>query len=427
MKRIIRILGLALGLLLLFLASLVFTNSWLRQQNEQLLRDTLHSRAAQFADILALAKAGPPPWTPELADQLSRALDAEILVLDTPPSTAQTPRPSTTSIRWRFNHSFLNADGLPEAQVQVVLAPPPTVRAMALLQRVSAVLLSFALLLLLVLILLVVIDRRWLRSEDTTEASAPGAPSGEFTVLSHLAARSARQSVELEQERSERQRAEADSHLNQVLLNRALQEKINMGRDLHDGLIQSLYATGLTIQAGRRALTQDPAEARNLIETALQTLNAAIREVREYISGLAPEKLQERSFADSVQTLAHNLAAGRPIDYDLRIDEEAARHIPPDHVTDLLQIVREAISNSLRHGGARHISVRLHRHGNAIALLVHDNGSGFDIHRAERGHGRDNMQARAARLGATLRCNSEAGVGTRIVVEFSAPPLPENP
>ncbi len=427
MKRIIRIVGFALGFLLLFLASLVFTNGWLRQQNERLLRDTLRSRAAQFTDLLALTKVGPPPWTPEWTRQLGQVLDAEILVLDGPPTADQPPSPATTAARWRFNHTFRSADGGSVVHVQVVLAPPPTVRAMALLQRVSAVLLSFAFLLLLGLVLLFVIDRRWLRIDDTTEGPSPAAPPGEFTVLSHLAARSARQSVELEEERSERQRAEADSHLNQVLLNRALQEKIDMGRDLHDGLIQSLYATGLTIQAGRKALTQDPAEARNLIETALQTLNAAIREVREHISGLAPEKLQERSFAESVQTLAHDLAAGRAIAYDLRIDEEAARHIPPAHVTDLLQIVREAISNSLRHGGAHQISVRLHRHGNAVALLVHDNGSGFDPHRAERGHGRDNMQARAERLGATLRCSSEAGVGTRIVVEFSAPPLPDNP
>lgn len=427
MKRIIRIVGLALGFLLLFLASLVFTNGWLRQQNEQLLRDTLQSRAAQFTDLLALAKAGPPPWDPALAQQLGQALDAEVLVLDTLPPTGQPPLPTATSRRWRFNHLFHNADGGPDIAVQVVLAPPPTVRVMAMLQRVSAVLLSFALLLLLVMVLLVVIDRRWLKSDDTAESAPSAAPPGEFTVLSHLAARSARQSVELEQERSERQRAEADSHLNQVLLNRALQEKIDMGRDLHDGLIQSLYATGLTIQAGRRVLIQEPAEARNLLDTALQTLNAAIREVREHISGLAPEKLQQRSFAESVQTLARDLAAGRAIDFDLRIDEEAARHIPPAHVTDLLQIVREAISNSLRHGGAHHVSVRLHRHGNAIALLVHDNGSGFDPHQSERGHGRDNMQARAERLGATLRCTSEAGVGTRIVVEFSAPPLPENP
>ena len=419
MKRIIRFVGLALGLLLLFLAAVAFTNVWLRQQNEQLLRDTIRSRTAQFTEILALTKAGPPPWTQEFTHQLGQVFEAEITLQDTPPPAALSA-PSTGGVRWRFTHVFLDPEGNPIGHARVVLTPPPTVRAMVLLQRISALLLCLALLLLVTLILLLFIDRCWLRTDDTVAA-----PPNAFPVLQQLAACSARQSVELEQERGERLRAEADNNLQQILLNRALQEKIDMGRDLHDGLIQSLYATGLTIQASRKFIIENPAAARAQLETALQTLNAAIREVRDYISGLAPEQLQQRSFGQSVQALAKDLAAGRQVTYDLRIDEEAARHIPAAQSTDLLQIIREAISNSLRHGGARNISIRLHRHGNALALLVHDDGTGFDPQKAERGHGLDNMQARATRLGATLRCSSETGAGTRIVVELTAASAPD--
>ena len=425
MKRLIRIVGFALGLLLLFLAAVVCTNGWLRQQNEQLLRDTLHSRQAQFTDILVLTKAGPPPWSPDFTHQLGQVLGAEITVLTTPPPGGQSSA-VTGNGRWRFDHVFLNTAGNPAGYARVQFTPPPTVRAMTMLQRASALLLSFAFLLLGVLILLVFIDRRWLHTDDTDDASDAAMPAGEFTVISHLAQRSARQSVELEQERSERLRAEADKNLQRVLLNRALQEKIDIGRDLHDGLIQSLYATGLTIQASRKALAQDPSEARNLLDTALQTLNAAIREVRQYISGLGPDQLRQRSFAESVQALVNDLTAGREVVYEPRIDDEAARCIPPNHTTDLLQIVREAVSNSLRHGKARHISVRLHREGNALALLVHDDGSGFDPKLAQRGHGRDNMQARATRMGATLRCTSQTGAGTRIVLDFAAAPVSED-
>jgi signal transduction histidine kinase len=425
MKRLIRIFAFALGLLLLFLTAVVCTNTWLRQQNEQLLRDTLRSRAGQFSDILALTKAGPPPWSPEFTHQLGQALDANIVLLPPPPPNAKSPS-STAGVRWSFDHVFVNADGSPAGYARVHLAPPPTVRAMAMLQRASALLLSFAFLLLGVLILMVFINRRWLRTDDTDDSTGPATPAGEFNVLSQLAERSARQSVELEQERSERLRAEADKNLQQVLLNRALQEKIDMGRDLHDGLIQSLYATGLTIQASRKALPRDPAEARNLLETALQTLNAAIREVRQYISGLGPEQLRQRSFAESVQVLVNELIAGRAVAYESRIDDAAALRIPATHATDLLQIVREAVSNSLRHGQARHISVRLHREGNALALLVQDDGSGFDPKLAQRGHGLNNMQARATRVGASLRYTSQAGSGTRIVLEFNEAPGSED-
>jgi signal transduction histidine kinase len=373
----------------------------------------------QFTEILALTKAGPPPWSPAFTRQLGQVLDAEIVIPATPLPAALEEAPAPGG-RWQFTHIFQDAGGNPAGHARVLLTPPPTVRAMLLFQRISALLLCFALLLLVVLLLLMLIDRRWFRTEDTDAAPTEG-----FTVLKQIAARSARQSVELELERSERQRAEADNLLNQILLNRALQEKIDMGRDLHDGLIQSLYATGLTIQAGRKSIIQDPTEARSQLETALQTLNTAIREVRQYISGLAPEQLQQRSFAESVRTLSQDLAAGRTITFDLRIDEEAARHLSATQSTDLLQIIRESISNSLRHGGSSHIAVRLHRHGNSLALLIQDNGSGFDLKKAERGHGLDNMQARAARLGASLRCHSETSTGTRTIVEFTAAPAPD--
>jgi signal transduction histidine kinase len=84
---------------------------------------------------------------------------------------------------------------------------------------------------------------------------------------------------------------------------------------------------------------------------------------------------------------------------------------------EILQITREAISNSLRHGGATRISVRLHRNGPEVGLLVQDNGTGFDsAARAGHGHGLGNMQARANHLGAVLRIDSRPGDGTRVVL-----------
>jgi signal transduction histidine kinase len=424
MKRIIRIVGFTFALLLLFLVAIVFTNAWLRRQNEQLQRDTLRARATQLAALLDLSAAGPPPWSPEFHHKLGQALGAEIVLLD---PTAAPADAGAAPAGWRFEHVVRDADGRPAARLEVRLAPPATVRATVMFQRIGAILFALALLLLAGLVLLVVVDRRWLAPETASPDSAPAASPSEYNVLSQLAERSVRQSAELEQEREERQHAEADAHLKQILLNRALQEKIDMGRDLHDGLIQSLYATGLTIQAGRKALDQDPPAARARIESALQTLNAAIREVRTYIAGLGPDQLRQRSFADSVRAIVENLSAVREIATDLRIDEDAVLPLTSNQVTDLLQIIREALSNSLRHGHAKQISVRLHRNGAELCLLVHDDGRGFDPQLIARGHGLDNMQARADRLGATLRCQSEPGQGTRLVLTLTAPASPARP
>ena len=423
MKRIIHIVGFAFALLLLFLVTVVFTTGWLRRQNDRLRAETLKDRATQFAEVLELSRAGPPPWPEAFTQQLSQALDVEIVLLAAPPQPPAPAQSETGSAAWSFTHVFRTADGSPASCALVRVAPVPTVRAVLMLQRLSALLLFFALMLVLAMVLLVILDRRWLRTLDIDlgDNPPPRDNGSDFSMISHLAEHSVRQTAELEQAREERQRAEADTHLKQILLNRALQEKIDMGRDLHDGLIQSLYATGLTIQAGRKALDSAPGTARSQIDTALQTLNAAIREVRAYISGLGPEQLRQRSFADSVRAIVDHLAAGREIDADLRIDEEAAHRLPPGQITDLLQIVREAVSNSLRHGGARHIAIRLHRNGEELCLSAQDDGRGFDPHHVVRGHGLDNMQARADRVGAHLRCQSEPGQGTRLVLTFQAP------
>ena len=423
MKRIIRIVGFALALLLLFLVTVSFSTGWLKRQNDRLQADTLKSRATQFAEVLALTQVGPPPWSETFTQQLAQALNVEITLSATPFASPAPPPAIASNAAWTFEHVFRDADGTPVSYAHIGVTPSPTVRALLMLQRLSALLLFLALMLVLAMVALVILDRRWLRTLeiDLGDTSSLRENSTDFGVISHLAERSVRQSAELEQEREDRQRAEADAHLKQILLNRALQEKIDMGRDLHDGLIQSLYATGLTIQAGRKALDAAPATARSQIDTALQTLNAAIREVRTYISGLGPEQLRQRSFADSVRAIVGHLAAGREIETDLRIDEEAARRLAPAQVTDLLQILREAVSNSLRHGGAHRISIRLNRDGNRLCLSAEDDGRGFDPQHAVRGHGLDNMQARADRLAAQLRCQSEPGRGTRLVLTLNAP------
>jgi signal transduction histidine kinase len=84
-----------------------------------------------------------------------------------------------------------------------------------------------------------------------------------------------------------------------------------------------------------------------------------------------------------------------------------------------LHVSREAMSNSLRHGNATRITVRLHSAENEVCLLIQDNGAGFDSSRRTRsGHGLRNMQARAADLGASVRIESRAAEGTRVILTF---------
>lgn len=260
-----------------------------------------------------------------------------------------------------------------------------------------------------------------LRPSRGGETRAPFVPPrAELTALTQLAATSAAQKAALASERDHRARAEADALLSQQLLNRSLEEKIRLGRDLHDGIIQSLYAAGLTIESARSLAASAPAEADRLLEQTRQNLNRAIRDIRSYIAGLAPENLRQTTFTDALAAIVDELTGGRPLQFECKIDDIATARLSPLQSTEVLQIAREAMSNSLRHGAATRLTVRLHPGDNAVCLLVQDNGRGFPASAATSGssdgHGMANMQARAARLGGSLRVESTPAAGTRIVL-----------
>ena len=95
--------------------------------------------------------------------------------------------------------------------------------------------------------------------------------------------------------------------------------------------------------------------------------------------------------------------------------------IPPDQTADVMNILREAVSNSLRHGHARNITLLAGRSDREIALAVQDDGTGFAPKDGGHGHGLANMQVRATAMGGSLRVESSPGKGTRILLTLPVP------
>jgi len=273
----------------------------------------------------------------------------------------------------------------------------------------------------LALLLVVTPSLRPARSGDT--ASPFMRTRAEVGTLARLAESSVAQGEELSRERDVRRRAEEDARLKQQLLTQSLDEKIRLGHDLHDGIIQSLYAAGLMLESVRNLVKSNPDEAERRLEETRNSLNSAIRDVRAYIVGLAPENLRRAGFARGLSALVAELRAGRDVRLDIQIDDEAAGLLTPEQSLEALQLAREAVSNALRHGQARLVTLRLQRSDRELCLLVQDNGSGFTPGTPrEGGHGLGNMQARADRLGATLRITSVPGEGTRVVATLPIQP-----
>jgi signal transduction histidine kinase len=238
----------------------------------------------------------------------------------------------------------------------------------------------------------------------------------EMTTLASLAKTSLAQGEELSRERDVRRRAEEDAQLKQQMLTQSLDEKIRLGQDLHDGIIQSLYAVGLTLESVRELVKANPAEADRRLEKIRSGLNDTIHDVRAYITGLAPENLRRGGFSNALDTLLAELGAGRNARFDVQIDGDAAGLLSPDQSLQALQIAREAVSNALRHGGASVVTLRMHKSDHEVCLLIQDNGSGFNpATTRDGGHGLTNMQARAKTLGATVRVTSQPTEGSRIL------------
>jgi signal transduction histidine kinase len=302
----------------------------------------------------------------------------------------------------------------PRTTVSVPGETPPaaSVDTVLLSQRAALILAALALILTGTLIL-----SSALRPPRTGDTATPfDRTRTEVGALAKLAESSVAQGEELSRERDVRRRAEEDARLKQQLLTQSLDEKIRLGHDLHDGIIQSLYAAGLTLESVRTLVKQNPDEAERRLDATRQALNTAIRDVRAYLVGLAPENLRRAGFAHGLSALVAELKAGRDAQFDLKIDDEAAGLLSPEQSIETLQIAREAVSNALRHGRATAVTLRLQRSDRELCLLVQDNGAGFNPATTRAGgHGLGNMHARARRLGAELKITSAPGEGTRIL------------
>lgn len=199
-------------------------------------------------------------------------------------------------------------------------------------------------------------------------------------------------------------------------LRRAMEERDRMGRDLHDDIIQSIYAVGLNLEDCRRVIRQSPQQAEARVVSAIATLNNTIRSVRGFLAGLEPKVLNGREFKTALKSLALTSGEG-PTPFHLEVDPSAANSLTSVQATQLLHIAKEGMSNSLRHAQASSVTVSLHPVTTGVRLEVRDNGRGFRPEEVSGlGHGLRNMRARARELGAELEIHSAPGQGCAILV-----------
>ncbi|MFL5646287.1 MAG: GAF domain-containing protein [Chloroflexota bacterium] len=216
--------------------------------------------------------------------------------------------------------------------------------------------------------------------------------------------------------------------LEQVQRLTIVDERERIGRDLHDGIIQSIYAVGLSLEDVPDLVREDPDEVERRVERAIESLHVTIRDIRNFIFGLQPELLSGTTLLDGLRAVIEEFRHNSIIDVELEagdVDPE------PDQVVTahLLGIVNEALSNVARHSGATRakVWVRTDEAGD-LRLTIQDNGHGFDPSAsASLGHqGLVNMRSRIGSIGATIDLASDRS-GTTIEIRRRAASRPGEP
>lgn len=196
-----------------------------------------------------------------------------------------------------------------------------------------------------------------------------------------------------------------------------LQERERIGQDLHDGIIQALYAVGLSLEDVAEIMHDDPADAEARVERAIESIHGTIRDIRNFIFGLRPELLEDVDLGGGLANLVDEFRRSTLLSTELVV--EGSSDLDAEDAVQLLQLTREALSNVARHAEAHAVSVELAVHDGMLRLTISDDGRGFDP-TASRGpahHGLNNMRARAESLGGTLTMDSRPAAGTRVIFQ----------
>ena len=189
------------------------------------------------------------------------------------------------------------------------------------------------------------------------------------------------------------------------------EERERIAKELHDGVIQSLFAVGMGLQ-GIAAATDDPDVARRL-EGAVEEVDRAIRDLRNYIFGLRPGILADRHLGQALQQLAQEFQTKTEVLTIVDVDPAVASALA-SKAPDVVQLTHEALSNVGRHAGATTCRVSLRRKGDDAALEIDDDGAGFDVDGPRSGMGLANLESRVAGLGGSFTIQSTKGEGTTV-------------
>jgi signal transduction histidine kinase len=192
------------------------------------------------------------------------------------------------------------------------------------------------------------------------------------------------------------------------LLNATEEERRRLARELHDEISQLLTVIQLSLH---RVEVDSPEMTR-----ANELLTRTQEEIHRIIHDLRPSLLDDLGLCAAMKSYAEDYLMRQGLSVSLEIEED----LPPRPAieTVIFRIYQELVTNVLRHAQAEHVSIELYERDGKLVLAVEDDGQGFDPEAKFEGAGVTGMRERAALVNGTIHFDSEAGMGTHVVVEI---------
>ncbi len=195
-------------------------------------------------------------------------------------------------------------------------------------------------------------------------------------------------------------------------------DRERISRELHDGVIQSIYAAGLMLEGAKYEMDKHPQQAMAHLDQVTEALDTTIRDIRRYIFDLRGEVSGE-ALVPSLRRLLQEFEANTYLQTTMKVVNEPAGPLQRERQQHLYQIVREALSNVARHAHANGVALTVIYSDEGVDIHIADDGVGMDRIPLHKGYGLRNIRERIRLLDGTMKIESAPGKG--VTLHISVP------
>ncbi len=195
-----------------------------------------------------------------------------------------------------------------------------------------------------------------------------------------------------------------------------LEERNRIAREIHDSLGHSLTALNLQLETANKLLNTNPEKAKDFLIRAKELGSQALKDVRESVSKMRSNPLQEQSLETSINVLIENFNHSTGINPNRQIN--IFYSIPRDISTAIYRIIQESLTNISKYAKATEVNLEITTAATNLYLIVEDNGKGFDVTQNTTGFGLQSMRDRTLALDGNFHIKSLPGKGTKIMVDI---------